>query len=275
MADPLNLLNKLSLLHKDKNETEKHLLLEEKLLSLTLDYLSSSPSSPNLDFSPESRLIAFAQSINLKILETYNQSASHSENELRLFCKCLDLLHNPHISLIFEKNLQKLQEIKIMAFNNLSCVHRKRKNFPMAYKAVSHALKLENQQLKSSPKKIETVQNIISTYLNQAVICSELRKHENSVNLITQALEHLETMDKLLNLEENSQNYQENYQGFLYLKMVASFNMAVENEYLNNQGKAVSFYQETIKFAKEMNNSEILRNSEIALTKLNKKSQKF
>lgn len=275
MSDPLNLLNKISLLHKANNDSDKHLLLEEKLLSLTLDCLLSSPPSPPLDFSPESRLIAYVQTINLKILETYNQSTSHSESELRLFCKCLDLLHNPNISRIFEKTPEKLQELKIMSFNNLSCVHRKRKNFPMAYKAVSHALKLETQQLKSSPRKIETVKNIISTYLNQAVICSELRKHENSVELITQALEHLETMDRLLNSEENKGNYQENYQGFLYLKMVASFNMAVENEYLNNQGKAVSFYQETIKFAKEMNNPEILRNSEIALTKLHKKSQKF
>jgi hypothetical protein len=57
--------------------------------------------------------------------------------------------------------------------------------------------------------------------------------------------------------------------------MVSYFNLAVENEYLCNQSKAIAFYQETVKLASEMNNSEILKKSEVALTKLNKKNQKF
>jgi len=275
MLENLNLMNKICLHYKDKKEEDKYLFLEEKLISLTLDFLSVNSPTEHLEYNIESRINEFIQAINLKVLETYNKAFSYSDTELRLFSKGIDLLHSPHVKRVCEKNPEKLQELKILAFNNLSCIHRKNQNYPMAFKAVSYALKMENEQLKTNPNKIETVKNIISTYLNQAVICSELRKHEESVKMISIALSHLEQLEKLLKNQQDAKNYEENYQGYLYLKMVSYFNLAVENEYLCNQSKAIAFYQETVKLASEMNNSEILKKSEVALTKLNKKNQKF
>lgn len=138
------------------------------------------------------------------------------------------------------------------------------------------ALKIEKSLLKLNPNKIENVNNIISTYMNQAVICSEMKKHENSSKIIETAFKILGRLDYLLKEEKKkeSEKYNENYQGFLYLKMVCSFNMAVESEYLFNFGKAILFYEDALTLGKELNNSDVVKKSEIALSKLNKKREK-
>lgn len=275
MAEKINLLNKICQTYFEKNDLINYFLLKGKLIDLSLDCIVKTPGQkPNLDFKIDECIIEFVQKVNLKVLETYNTSLPHSEDEMTIFAKCIDLLNNSNLPKIFETNPGKLREIKSLTYNNLSCIHRKKGNFQMASKAVSHALKIEIREMKTNPNNIETVKNIVSTYLNQAVISSEKRKHENSIKIIHSALDHLKHLEKLLKDKGEEEDYQENYQGYLYLKMVSFFNLAVENEYLNIQSKAITFYQDSLELAKELNNPDIIKKSETALTKFNKNSLK-
>lgn len=277
-AEKINGLNKICQKFLEQKEDEKYLLLTEKLIDLSLDYMEENQiSSETFEFKIDEKITEFIQKTNLKMLELYNQPTNNSEDDFQIFAKCIDLFSNEKLKKVFEKNMDKLYELKILSFNNLSCIHRKKHNFQVAFKAVSLALKLEKTRLKLNPNKLDCVKNIVSTYMNQAVICSEMRKHEKSVQIIELALERLDNFERFLKDEKNkeSQTYNENYQEFLYLKMVASFNIAVENEYLFNQSKSIAFYEEALSLAQDLKNTDIIRKSEIALTKLNKIVNKY
>ena len=276
MEENLNLLYKLS--QQYPSDDEKRLLLTEKLIALSIDNLKASNATleenpEKLEFKLYDIIIDFIQKINLRVLETYNKSTPHTESELSLFAKCIDLINDPFIKKTFEKNIEKLEEMKILAYNNLSCIHRKQGNFQWALKSVSFALKLEKIKLNAEPDKIDTVKNIISTCMNQAVIYSELKSHDNAIKILNTVEKHLEKLENLLKDQESSENHQEDYQSYRYLKMVCLFNLAVENEYIYNQENAKGYYEEALELAKGLKNIDIIKKSENALTKINKKKR--
>lgn len=55
--------------------------------------------------------------------------------------KAVDLLMTPHIGRYMESS-KNLGSIKILTFNNLACIYKKKKKFALAVKAVSYAIQI-------------------------------------------------------------------------------------------------------------------------------------
>ena len=279
MMGKLNFFNKMCLEEKDE---ENLLLLKEKLIDLTLNSTSEIENIANLDYKLEDFIEEFVEKINVKILDFCEDSAEISEksekseknekNEknLLLFTKCVDLLNSSRIPHIFEKNVEKLVELQVKTFNNLSCIQQKRKNFQLALQTTDFVLKIESSARETGENRGEMTRNIIKTYLNQSVIFSALKKHENSVKSLDSALFFIEKLEKIGKGNEGN----DDLQGVLYLKMVCFFNLAAENEHLNLFTKAIAFYQDALKLAREIGNGDVAKKSESALAKLKKKNQK-
>lgn len=62
--------------------------------------------------------------------------------DLRLLTKAVDLLMIPYIGKYVD-NKKSLGNIKILTFNNLACIYKKKKKYNLAIKAVSYAIQIE------------------------------------------------------------------------------------------------------------------------------------
>lgn len=93
--------------------------------------------------------------------------------------KAVDLLMVPHITKYVD-TLKSLGNIKIMTFNNLACIYKKKKKFGLAIRAVSYAIQIEEFLFKNDEEKGQKYE-IIQTYLNKAAILSEMGKHEKAI----------------------------------------------------------------------------------------------
>jgi hypothetical protein len=62
--------------------------------------------------------------------------------DLRLLTKAVDLLMVPYVGKYVE-NKKSLGNIKILTFNNLACIYKKKKKYSLAIKAVSYAIQIE------------------------------------------------------------------------------------------------------------------------------------
>jgi len=82
-----------------------------------------------------------------------------------------------------------LSKLKILSFNNLSCIYKKKKKFGIALRSINQALDLEEQLLKRENN--EEKYDIIPTYLNKAAIYSEMKKHTEALEMILKAQTHI------------------------------------------------------------------------------------
>lgn len=75
--------------------------------------------------------------------------------------------------------LKMLGELKVLTFNNLACIYKRKKKYALALRAVSFALEIEEVLVKE--ETVEDKHNIVTTYLNKAAILSEMKKHEKAI----------------------------------------------------------------------------------------------
>jgi hypothetical protein len=68
-----------------------------------------------------------------------NFKEENENMDLKLMTKVVDLLMTPHIPK-YVTTLKSLGSIKILTFNNLACIYKKKKKFSLAVKAVSYAI---------------------------------------------------------------------------------------------------------------------------------------
>ena len=69
--------------------------------------------------------------------------------DLKLMTKAVDLLMVPYINKYVD-TIKSLGNIKIMTFNNLACIYKKKKKFSLAIRAVSYAIKIEEFLFKNN-----------------------------------------------------------------------------------------------------------------------------
>lgn len=93
--------------------------------------------------------------------------------------KAIDLLMVPYISKYVD-TIKSLGNIKIMTFNNLACIYKKKKKFSLAIRAVSYAIQIQEFLFRNNEEKGQKYE-IIQTYLNKAAILSEMKKHEKAI----------------------------------------------------------------------------------------------
>lgn len=75
-----------------------------------------------------------------------------SENmDLKLMTKAIDLIMTPHVGKYLQDPLE-LGRIKVLTFNNLACIYKKKKKFGLAIRAVSYAIQIEEYLFKNKER---------------------------------------------------------------------------------------------------------------------------
>ncbi len=66
--------------------------------------------------------------------------------DIKIFSKAVDLLMTPSMNK-YVKDLKTLGKVKVLTFNNLACIYKKKKKFGIALRSVSFALEIEEALL--------------------------------------------------------------------------------------------------------------------------------
>ena len=115
------------------------LLNEEKLLHLTLMTLEKKTlKAPPFDITQE--VVSFVQRVNRVTMEAFNMA--EDEIDTHLFIKAVDLLMTKSLGKHITP-LKVLGELKVLTFNNLACIYKRKKKFTLALRSVSFALEIE------------------------------------------------------------------------------------------------------------------------------------
>ena len=244
----------LNLLHKiykeGESDMDSKLLILEKLLYLTVDYLETGEATNSLAFEFSDLSFEFLEKIHSKTLEVVDQDIS--DPEVQLIVKSIDFLWFPLTKKYINKDY-KIREIQIKIYNNLICMYRHAGYFNLALKIIALAEKLQEEDDLSNESLLK---NRISTLLNKSVILSEVFSHDKAIYEIKQAISLLEQFYKIINITKN-ENFDEEIKEYNHLKMVSHFNLAVECEYLYKKEEAISFYKISKQLAIENNNEEL------------------
>jgi hypothetical protein len=92
--------------------------------------------------------------------------------------KVVAMLMEPEIEQAMTDQAQ-LRKLKVLSFNNLSCIYKKKRKFGVALRAINYALKLEEELLSAADSQEKY--DIIPTYLNKAAIFNEMKKHDEAL----------------------------------------------------------------------------------------------
>lgn len=93
-----------------------------------------------LPFNLSQEITNFILKINKITMENFKED--NESMDLKLMNKAVDLLMVPYLSKYVD-TVKALGNIKIMTFNNLACIYKKKKKYGLAIRAVSHAIQIE------------------------------------------------------------------------------------------------------------------------------------
>ena len=119
------------------------LVNEEKLVHIAMAFLDKkivTREQIEKYFSLEKEIIGFVQKINKVTMENFKDE--DQSIDVKIFSKAVDLLMTPNMNR-FVKDLKTLGKIKVLTFNNLACIYKKKKKFGIALRSVSFALEIE------------------------------------------------------------------------------------------------------------------------------------
>ena len=71
--------------------------------------------------------------------------------DLKLMTKAIDLIMTPHVAKYMSDPLE-LGRMKVLTFNNLACIYKKKKKFGLAIRAVSYAIQIEEYLFKNKER---------------------------------------------------------------------------------------------------------------------------
>ncbi|MBS1890130.1 MAG: hypothetical protein JST59_02470 [Actinobacteria bacterium] len=109
-------------------------MLHLTILSLEKKTLKAAP------FDLTEEVASFIQKINKLTMESLNKKTE--ESSTGLFIKAIDLLMSKNIGNHISPP-KILGELKVLTFNNLACIYKRKKKYPLALRAVSFALEIE------------------------------------------------------------------------------------------------------------------------------------
>jgi len=87
----------------------------------------------------------------------------------QLLSKSISLLMLPNIN-DYVGDASLVTKLKILSFNNLSCLYKQKKKYGVAMRTIDFAVKLEEEMLKTQLS--EQKYDIIPTFLNKAAVYS-------------------------------------------------------------------------------------------------------
>jgi len=132
----------------------------------------------------------------------------------------------------------QFRKLKILSFNNLSCIFKKKRKFGVALRAINYALKMEEDLL--SVVGNQEKYDIIPTYLNKAAIFNQMKRHDEALETIKKARTHIEEIEQEMTAQiektaeegEKKRLLEKRYYG-MYMKMIIFYNLAAEKEHLH------------------------------------------
>ena len=186
------------------------------------------------------------------------QTLEHNDtNDLKrydqMLSKSISLLMLPHID-NYLADSPLITKLKILSFNNLSCLYKQKKKYGVAMRTIDFAVKLEEELLKTQPS--EQKYDIIPTYLNKAAVYSEMKKHSEAIAIIQLAKACVESIEGELSVQieqtveesEKKRLLEKRYYG-MYMKMIIFYNLGAEKEHLRLMGEAVDWYKQSKQIA--------------------------
>ncbi len=258
-AEHLNYLKKgVNLLLKQKDE-EKYLLMLEKLIYLTMQYLGKS-TKKQLSFDPSEEIITYVEKVNKKAVETFKEGKY--QESAKVVSSVVELLNQKEIVKIYE-NPQKYYESKILAYNNLSCVYNAMKKYGLSAKVISFTLQLEEELAAARYGQSEL--SIISTYFNYSAILSQAKQHDKTIPALQKGFTYMEKVENRKGLDESEVVHLKN------LRISGLFMMGKEYEVNGNIDKAKASLDKAMAIAKELKKQNIIEKVEQALANLKKK----
>ena len=150
-----------------------------------------------------------------------------SDRNINLLCK-VNFSFNPKaLDIILNKKLQKLIQppsllgyLKSITFYNLAQIYQERRQFNEALKALSIQIELDELLINEKQYFQEIKKNIHQNYLNRALVLSELKNYQASIDNIHSALSHLnsfESVQQSLKKDENEEKKQEDNQSSILI----------------------------------------------------------
>ena len=118
--DHLIYLRKMIDAVRDKNE-DSYILLTEKLIFLMLDFLQTHQKS-KMPFDCVEDTNTYLDIMNRRAVEAFNENKL--EEAGRNISRIVELLNHKNLPVLYE-DTNKLYEVKILSYNNLSCIYRK------------------------------------------------------------------------------------------------------------------------------------------------------
>ena len=180
-----------AVVEKYRERKEHHsiecILCEEKLVHLTILIQQNEPGL-KLPYDLGEELASLVQKINRMAMENIREQL---ENNAKFISKAVDLIMLPKVALLISN--PALVKLKILTFNNLACVLKKKRHYMTALKAVSFSLDLEEQLIGNHQ---EEQYDIVATYLNKAAILSDMSKHSKALGEIRKARTYADKIEK-------------------------------------------------------------------------------
>lgn len=203
-------------------------------------------------------LTSFVQKLNIRVM---NEPAMEFADKLNMLSKCIDILMFKPVRALVQPP-EKVLQLRVLCFNNLSCIYKLNKQFEDALKAVEVALEIEEALLEKNYE--DTFKTISSTYINKCVILSELSLHDEAIKTIKASLANIERYRDMHGKDLTEKESVE----LSYMTMFAYFNIAVEHEHLELTDLAIKFYEVAFREAKKLGNWSIKNRIITALKKL-------
>ena len=240
-----------------KEDPTNHLLVLERLIQMLCFYLPTHPD-PKLEFSPLEITAFFIEKANKSAVEAFNLKDYNKAKEE--ISRVIEIMNSPGISDIYSKGRMKLDEAKVLTFNNLSCIYRKNGDHAKSLKVLDFVITIEEKLAVKNP--ISGI-SIISTYLNKAAVLSEMKNHKESLNTVKMADIHLRKALKRYGPKTPEGNHVK------YLEMLTHYNLGSEHEHLKEPENALKDYKKAYELAKEQNRTDFIKELEKIL-KINK-----
>lgn len=252
----LNYLHKGTLVLKQKGDDAKYLLMLEKMIYLTIEYISKN-STRGLKFSPSEEMISYVEQLNKKAADTFKEGKF--QESAKVIANVIDLLSQEQTYLMYQTR-EKLYESKILSYNNLSCVYNAMKKYDLSAKVISSAIKLEEELAAEHYGQSEL--SIVSTYFNYSAILSQAKQHDKTMEALEKGFMYMAKVANRKGMHEAEKIHIKN------LKISGLFMMGKEFEHANELDKAKDSYEKALFIAKELKKQNIIDKVEQALNQL-------
>jgi tetratricopeptide (TPR) repeat protein len=241
-----------------KEDPINHLLVLERLVQMLCSFIPRNMDT-KLEFSPLDVTAFFIEKANKSAVDSFNKKDYNKAKEE--ISRVIELMNSSGINEIFSKGRMKLEEAKVLTFNNLSCIYRKNGDHAKSLKVLDFVVGIEEKLAVKNP--ISGI-SIISSYLNKAAVQSEMKCHKESLYSVRMAESHLRKALKRYGASTPEGTHVK------YLEMLTHYNLGSEHEHLKEADAAVKNYKRAYDLAKEQGRNDFIQELEKIL-KIGKK----